>query len=299
MQRIHGELEAVGAPLLDGEHDGRDDHRDDRQRGGEVAVRAAFAQVRVVDHDREGLVALADEHRRAEVRKRLHEHHQRRGENRGHGQGQHDLHQTPHTRAAHVGGGLHQRVVDVLERAVHVDEHQREELERLHQQDALEAIDGRHLHAQQRGQELRDRAAAAQQQNPGIRSDERRGHAAQDGDDEQKFRAPDFIERVEVRNRHAQQQRHQRGDDGHLDAVGQGLEVIAVGIGEESPEVVQRELPVRVEHGLLEQAHHREEQEHHEQREQQQRYDDPLVSLLCLHRRPPPLTRRRSRSARR
>ena len=131
MQGVHGKLEPAGGPLLEEEHNGRHQDCDAGQGRGEVEVLAALAQVLVVDQHRERLEALAQQHRRAEVGKGLHEHHQGRRQDRGHGQCQHNVEQAAHTDAAHIGGGLHQRVVDVLERAVHVDEHQGEELQGL------------------------------------------------------------------------------------------------------------------------------------------------------------------------
>lgn len=70
------------------------------QGRGEVEVLATLAQVLVVDQHRERLEALAQQHRRAEVGKGLHEHHQGRRQDRGHGQCQHNVEQAAHTGAA-------------------------------------------------------------------------------------------------------------------------------------------------------------------------------------------------------
>ena len=202
MQGVHGELELAGSPLLQEEDHRRDQHRDHGQGGREVPVHTAFTQVCVVDHHRERGETFAHHHGSAEISEGLHEHHQGRRQDRGHGQGQHHLEQPAHA----VGGGLHQRVVDVFERAVHIDEHQGEELQGLHQQNALEAVDVGHLNPQHGLQEIGDDAVAAHQQNPGVGTDEGSGHAAQHGQHEQQLRALELIEGVEVRDGDTQQQ---------------------------------------------------------------------------------------------
>ena len=229
MQGVHGELEAAGGPLLQEEDQRRHHDGDDGQRRGEVEVGAVFAQVLVVDQDGEGLVALTQQHGSAEVREGLHEDHQRRGQDGGHGEGHHHPEEPPHTGAAHVGGGLHEGVVDVLEGAVHVDEDQGEELQGLDQENALEAIDAAHADVEHALQELRDDAAAAQQHDPGVGPDEGSRHGAEDAEDEEDLGAPDAVEGVEIRDGDAQDQGDGGDAEGHLDAVDDGAGIVALG----------------------------------------------------------------------
>ena len=280
VQGADGEVVLRGGPLLHKEHRGRHKDRDDGDGSGEVVVGAVLAEVLVVDLHREGPVALADEQRRPEVREGPHEHQKRRGQDGGHGELHDDGEEPLDPRAAHVLRRLKQRVVDGLERAVHVDEDEGEELERLDHQDAAKAVDAAQPDAEHVPEEHGDDAVAAQKHDPAVGPDEGRGHAAQDGDDEQEFPAPELVEGVEVGKGDAQQERHQRDGDGHLKAVDDGGGVI--GRGEELAELLHGEASVRREHGLLQDAVHGINEEQDEQGQEAPGDDVPHLKFFCL-----------------
>ena len=86
---------------------------------------------------------------------------------------QHDAEKALHTGAAHVRRGLHEGIVNAFESAVHVDEHEREELERLRQGNAAEAVDAGQGDAEDSFEKLRDDAAASEQHDPRVRAQKR------------------------------------------------------------------------------------------------------------------------------
>ena len=193
-----------------------------------VIVAAVFAEVLIVEQHREGLEALTQHRRRTEVCEGLHEDHECGGEDRRHGQIQDDLEQTFDADAAHIGGGLHQGVVDALERTVHVNEHQREELQRLRQGDTAEAVDARKLDSEGGLEELGDDAGAAQKHDPGVRTEKRGGHAAQNADDEENLCALQPVEGIEICKRNPDDQGHEGHEEGDLKAVDDCLRIIAL-----------------------------------------------------------------------
>ena len=281
VQGVDGEFEAAGGPLLQEEDDGRHDDGDHRQRRGEVVVAAVLAQVLVVEQDREGLEALAQHGGRAEVREGLHEDHQRGREDRRHGEVQHDLEQALHADAAHVGGGLHQGVVDALEGAVHVDEHEREELQRLREGDAAEAVDARELDAEGGLEELRDDARAPEQHDPGVGPEEGGRHAAEDADDEEDLRALQAVEGVEVGEGDADHQGQRGDEEGDLKAVDDRFGVIA--LSEELLELFPGHAPVGHDDRLLDDADHRVDQHRDEQQEHDDGDGEPSVKTFLHH----------------
>ena len=110
-----------------------------------------------------GAVALTDQHRRAEVCEGSHEHQQGCGQQGGHDEGDDYLEEAGEPGAAQVLRRLDQGVVDVLQRTLGIQEHQREQLQRHDQHDAAEAVDVRDGDAQVL-EEGGDHAAAPQQQ---------------------------------------------------------------------------------------------------------------------------------------
>ena len=133
----------VGNVLLDEEDQRGDDDGDDGDGGCKAVAAADLVDELGVEDDGEGAVALADEHRGTEVCKGAHEHQQSCGQQGGHDKGHDHLEEADNARAAEVLSRLDEGVVDVLQRALGVEEHQREQLERHDQHDAAEAVDFR------------------------------------------------------------------------------------------------------------------------------------------------------------
>ena len=128
MQRAHGEHLPVGNVLLQQENRRRDDNRDNGNRRGHAVARTDFRKELLVDDDRQGVVVFANEHRRAVVGKRAHEHHQCAGKQRRQNQRQHDLKDFADAGTAKALARLNQRVIHVLKRAGNKHEHQRIQL---------------------------------------------------------------------------------------------------------------------------------------------------------------------------
>ena len=219
VQGVDGETELVGGPLLDEEHDRRDDDGDHGNGGGKVMVRPVFTQVLVVDFHREGAVPFADQKRGAEVREGPHEHQQGGRQDGGHRQLHDDGEKPLDPGAAHVGRGFQQGVIDGFEGPVHVHEHQREEFEGLHHQNAAEAVDAAQADAEGVFEKDGDDAVSAQQHDPAVSADKRGGHAAQDRHHEEEFGPFKLEEGIKVGKGDAQQQSDQRHHDGDLEAV--------------------------------------------------------------------------------
>ena len=128
MQRAHGEHLAVGNVLLQQENRRRDDNRDNGNRRGHAVARTDFRKELLVDDDRQGVVVFANEHRRAIVGKRAHEHHQRAGEQRRHDERQNDLEDFADAGAAEAFARFNERVIHILKGAGYKHEHQRIQL---------------------------------------------------------------------------------------------------------------------------------------------------------------------------
>ena len=77
---------------------------------------------------------------RAEVGEGPHKHQQGGGQDGGHGQGHDNPFKAVHPLAAHALGGLQQGVVNIPKGAVHINDHQRKELQCLNKDDTAEAI---------------------------------------------------------------------------------------------------------------------------------------------------------------
>ena len=87
-----------------------------------------------------------------------------------------DFEKSPDPDTSEVRRCLDQRIVDVPERPIHIDEDQRIEFERLHQKDTAKPINAAYADTQHFFKELGHHTGTAKQQNPRIRSDERRRH---------------------------------------------------------------------------------------------------------------------------
>lgn len=91
LERRHGIGEPAAERLLQEEEHQRNNDDDQTHRGGKTVVRADLAHKLRIQHDREGLIPLADDHGRAEVGKHAHEYEQRAREQRRHHQREDDL----------------------------------------------------------------------------------------------------------------------------------------------------------------------------------------------------------------
>ena len=255
VQGVDREFEAPCCPLLEEEYHGGDDDRDNGECGSKVVVCTVFTEILIIKQHREGLEALAEDGGRTEVGKRLHEHHECSGEDGGHSEMQHDVEKTLHTGAAHICRGLHEGIVNALESTVHVDEHEREELERLRQGDAAEAVDAGHGDAEGGFEKLCDDTAASEQHDPRVRAQKRGGHATKYADDEEDFCALEAVERIKVSKRNTDHEREHRDKNGDLERIIDGVHIVAV--AEKLVELLPREAAVRHDDCLLDDAEHR------------------------------------------
>src|SRR5699024_5885103 len=244
-------------------------------RCGEVVVLPDLAEVLVVDLDRERSVALSNQHRGSEVGERAHEHQQRGSQQGGYGQANHHLPDPLQPGASHQRRGFQQRTVHASERGVHVDRDQWEKLQAEYQDDPAETVDAAYAERQDRFQNLGGHRVAAEQQNPRVGADEWSRHTGQDCTDEQELRATQLEEGIEVRERHADQQRDYGDSEADHEAVADGAEVVV--LREELGEVREREAALSVEHRLLEHTEQGVEQEQSEEQEKTQGRRSPDV----------------------
>ena len=104
---VHGKCQLVGGVLLGHEDQRRDDDGDDTDGGRKAVVAADLAHEFIVNEHREGPVALADQHGRAEIRQGAHKYQQAAGQNGGHDQRDNQAEETLHAAAAQVKAGFH------------------------------------------------------------------------------------------------------------------------------------------------------------------------------------------------
>ena len=276
----------VGNILLDEEDQRGDDDGDDGDGGCKAVAAADLVDELGIEDDGEGAVALADEHRGAEVCKGAHEHQQSCGQQGGHDKGHDYLEEAGNARAAEVLSRLDEGVVDVLQRALGVEEHQWEQLERHDQHDAAEAVDVRDGNAEVL-EEGGDDAAAAQQQDPRVGTDEGGRHGCHHDEDVQHALALDLKDREQVGQRGADGDGEHRRRDGHLEAVDEGIEIVA--LGEELGEISQREAAgVGVHHRLPDEVRHRVKQEQRVEGDRCQRDGTPDIKtelIIVFHKR--------------
>lgn len=162
---VQSEGVLVGNVLLDEEHQRGDDDSNDGDSGCKAVAAAHLVDELSVKDNREGTVALTDQHRGAEVCKGSHEHQQSRSQQGGHDQRHDHFEEAGNARASEVLSRLDEGVVDILQCTLGVEEHQREQLERHDQHDAAEAVDVRDGDAEV-FEEGGDDTTAAQQQDP-------------------------------------------------------------------------------------------------------------------------------------
>ena len=276
----------VRNPPLQEEEDQRNRHDNHAQRGGEIAVVGHLSHELVIQHHREGAVALADQHGRAEIGEHAHKHQQGRGQHRRQHQRQDDARNALEVVGAQAFGRLVQGVIQVLQRAADIHVHQREGLEREHQHNARKAVYAAKRHAEDRVDPLGKQAVAPQQLNPRIRTDERRGQVANHNADVQRFAARNAVLARDVGNHKAQRRADQRGYNSHLEGVQQRIGVVLA--GKEAGKVGQREAVIGgVDHALVHDQHQRVHHKDQEDRQHQQRQEGPDRGMLLFHRLTP------------
>ena len=159
MKGVHGEGKSVGCALLYKKHHCGDENGDYGGGTGKAVIAARrLGKESIVYLYREGAVALPNQQRRAKIGKGAHEHQQRSSQDGGHAQGQDYFKKAHYALAAHVFRCLQQRVVNVFHSAGDIQKHQRKQLKRQHQQNAVEAVDAGQCDAQQRFDCLADDA---------------------------------------------------------------------------------------------------------------------------------------------
>ena len=198
-QRAHRERFAVHNVFLHHEDARRDEHHERRHRRREVRLVADLVDEFGVNHDGHDVEALADEHRRAEVRHGVHEDHERARENRRRDERNNDRHDLADAAAAEAFRRLDERRVDVLHRAGDVEVDERIKLQRQDEQDARETVNRWEINAVLR-EESRDVAVAAADEDPRIRADERRREQRDDDADFDRVLEAHAVERHEIRD---------------------------------------------------------------------------------------------------
>ena len=274
-QGTHGEGFGVDIPLLEEEDGRRNHHHDGGHGGGEVGRAAGFAHELGIDQGGHDPVALADEGRGAEVGHAVHKDQQRRGNQGGGHQGHDDGKDLPHRAAPQALRSLGKGHVDLFQGAgnVHIDEGI--QLEGKDQEHPPEAVDGGHIDAEAL-QELGHRAAAPQEQDPGIGADEVGAHHGNDKEDLQKAPAADLVEGHKVGQGDAQKHRHDGDADGQLKGIEQRGGVVFP--GEKAQVVCQGpDLCFGILKAAQEQAEQGIDQEQREQHQRPRRDDGPEI----------------------
>ena len=284
VQGVDRELEAVGGKFLDQENRRRNQNGDHADGCSKMIIRSVFAQVFIVDENRERVVPAANQDRSSEIGERAHEHEQRRSQDRRHGKTHDDLAEAVDASAAHALSCLEQGGVDVPEGAVHVNNDQREEFQRLHENNAPKAVNGNAFQSN-RFQKLRDEARVAHQQDPRVCADIRRGHGAEQAEDKQDLPAAHRVERIEICKRDAEQQAANHDAQTDLGAVADGA--IVIGFAEEFLEGVHGKVPVGID-GLFQQTADRQHKEDRQNGQQHPCGNAPEISAAFtrIHAQP-------------
>ena len=191
-------------------------------------VDARFADVLIVYFHRKGAVAFSDQKRSAEIGKRTHKYHEGGGKYGRHAQRQYDRQKSPPAGASHICGSFEQRIVDVFQRARNIEKHERKEFCRQHEQDPLKSVDVRHYDIERRLQKFRDKPRTAEQQNPRIRTDKRRGHGSEHDQNLQQLPTFDFVDIVQVCKRHADDETNDRNAYRNFKTVEQRNKIIRI-----------------------------------------------------------------------
>ena len=284
-QRAHRERLAVDDVFLHHEDARRDQHHDGRHRRRKIRLIADLVDELGVNHDRHDIEAFANQHRRSEIRHRIHEDHERACENRRRNQRHDDGHDLADAAASKTFSRLDKCRVDVLHRARNVEIDEGIKLQCEHQEDARKAINRRKTDAVL-GEELRDVAVAPANQNPRIRADERRRQERNNDADFHGVLELHAVKRHEIRDRRADDDGQHRHACRDVEAVDHRLVVVFA--LEEMNEV--RHAP-RARLRILERADEQREQRiNQEQREDcdgEHRDARPEIPMeLSIHRAP-------------
>ena len=274
MQGADGEDFPVGNILLQQEHAGGDDNRDDGNSGGQVFGAAQFAEEFLIHQHGQRDVVFADEHGGAVVGKRAHEHQQRPGQQGGQHQGQHHLEYLFQPGAAKAFAGLDQAVVHALERAGNEHEHQAVQLEAHHDHAALEPVNVAQADADA-GQQVGHDPVAAAQLNPGVGADEGSGHGGYKDQDLQHARAFDFHGGHDVGHGRGDEHGHQGDHRGNQQRMPDGVAVI--GAAENLFIHFKGQMPFAVQQRLAQQHIQRIHQEYQIENDRQHCHHGPHI----------------------
>ncbi len=142
MKCTDGELEPVCTYLLDDEDHSSYDDCNDTDGCCKVIVGTVFSKILIIDQYWKCRVASADEYRCTEIREGSHEYQKRCCQDSRHRETHDDFEESLYAAAVHAFGSFKERVVDVSERTVHVDDHQRKQLKGLYKNNSAESVDG-------------------------------------------------------------------------------------------------------------------------------------------------------------
>ena len=210
---------ALQIVLLHDEHSQRDaqQHHGHGRRAG-LVVRAGDLQI---DGGGQRVVGAADDHGVGEVGNGFDECHQKRIAKTRQHQGQRHAGEHLPAGGSHVAGGLLQRGINVLQQALQHHIAHGEEGQRLHDDDAPEAVHAVVIDAQQ---EAGDDARLAEQHDHGQRQHEGRGHHRQHGhhleQSAHEFAHVDID--LHIGEQQADQGRQNAHQKAHLQRVGDG-----------------------------------------------------------------------------
>ena len=276
-ERTHHVVALIHHQLLEGQHQQGTGHDDDRQGGGHVGVDGTFRHVLVIDQYRQNRVALAQQHRRTEVRKAGHEHHDTAckdgGQNDRQGDGP-DAAQLAHTQ---VFRRLLQRAVYAVHGTGGVQIDVGEQMQGEYKDDAAPAVD-RGRGGSKQSKELSQKSVAAHENDPGILTDKGRAHQAHDDKDVQNLFAGDVVPGHQIGDGNADDRcgQHSAKTDHH----GADQSLVVVGLGKEADKVIQGEpLHLIGEHALGQYGVKRIDNEKAHNRDHNQLGEKPEIRL--------------------
>ena len=140
-QRAHRKRLAAHHVLLQQENCRGNENHNRRHRRRKIRLIANFINELRVDHDRHDVEALTDQHRRTKVCHRIHEHHERTGENGRCNERDNDCRHLADAAAPKALCCLNQCRIDALHRTSGIEVDKRIELQRQYEQNARKPVD--------------------------------------------------------------------------------------------------------------------------------------------------------------
>ena len=227
MQGADGEYLPVGNVFLEQEYTGRNDDGDNGDRRRQVFRSAQLAEEFLVYQHRQGDVVFTDQHRRAVIGKRPHEHQQGAGQQRRQHQRQDHLEYLADSRAAKAFAGFNQAVVHALEGARNEHEHQAVQLEAHDNDTAFKSVNIPQLDSNLR-QQVGHNSVSAAQLDPGVGADKRCGHGRYEDQDLQDSGSPDLHRRHDIGHGGRDEDRYQRHHGRNQQRMPDGVAVIGL-----------------------------------------------------------------------